>query len=199
MVKGNRRIYFVTSICILTVFELIDVGNYYGTKIFTTPTDGIAITEDHEAIFYCQVQGDTLYRLPTKYLYNFSTTSDEIDAAVQIIGNKEPSDGIKYWNGQLTWGSLTTSSYYMMNISSTSFPDMSTSAVAAVSSVENMHWVDTFAIDLHNSELMWFTSNKLDLFCLSKVDYSGNSGANYRVMFVDNSNCFNKKVASSYP
>lgn len=63
---------------------------------------GIAITDDadHSALFYCQVQGTSLYRVPTAALRNFSLTNAEIDLLVERIGTKPPSDGMKYVNGK---------------------------------------------------------------------------------------------------
>lgn len=36
-------------------YNMIINGQFYGKRIFTTPSDGIAITSDYEVIFYCQV------------------------------------------------------------------------------------------------------------------------------------------------
>lgn len=122
-------------------YNMIINGVNYGKMIFTTPTDGIALTDDHEALFYCEVQGTHLYRVPTSILSNFSSTNAEIDALVETIGTKEPSDGMKYHNGILYYGALTTSTVYAVAINSTSHPNMPTEAKALEPSVDTMHWV----------------------------------------------------------
>lgn len=160
-------------------------GKNYGRFIFTTPTDGIAITEDKEAIFYCQVQGTTLYRLPTAALRDFSLQNKDIDKAVQTIGTKEPSDGIKYLNGTLYWGALTISAYFSVPITAISTPDLSKEAVQSEASPETMEWIDTFAIDLKTRKTLYFVSNRLDKFMVGSMDFTGKDGANMRILKVD--------------
>jgi hypothetical protein len=41
--------------------------------------------------------------------------------------------------------------------------------------------VDTFAVDLSDPARLWFVSNKLDLYITNTMDFSGSSGANFRV------------------
>lgn len=141
-------------------------GNNYGTKIFTTPSDGIAITDDFSALFYCQVQGTTLYRVSTSVLRDADGADMNVfNSAVETLGYKEPSDGIKYLDGVLYWGALTESTLYSMPITSTSTPDMNSSAVKVYpEDPSTMQWLDTFAIDLSTPGQMYFVSNKLNLF-----------------------------------
>lgn len=164
-------------------YALVVNGVHYGKKIFTTPSDGIAMTSDAEAIFYCQVQGTTLYRLPTAVLRDFTTSSATIDAKVEVLGTKEPSDGMKYLNGVLYYGSLTTSTYYTLVVNATSLPNMEEDAVPIKPNVDTMQWLDTFAIDLgSNGTTMYFVSNKLDEYSVSTMDFSGESGSNMHIM-----------------
>jgi len=166
-------------------YALIVNGINYGTRIFTTPTDGIALTSDNKAVFYSQVQGTSLYRLPTSILGNFSASNSQIDAAVERIGTKEPSDGLKYVNGRLFWGALTTSTFFSLEINSTSLPAMS-EAVAAPINQEEMQWIDTFSVDFSDqSHKLWFVSNRLDRFTVGSMDFSGKAGANMRILTVD--------------
>lgn len=67
-------------------YVMIINANFYGKNIFTTPVDGIAITDDYAAIFYCAVQGTSLYRLPTAILSNFDLTDSDIDGYVDYLG-----------------------------------------------------------------------------------------------------------------
>jgi hypothetical protein len=184
--NGVSRRYAGASTKNDPTYAMIVNGINYGTKIITTPTDGLAITSDFEAIFYCQVQGTTLYRLPTSVLANSSMTNSQIDSHVQTIGSKEPSDGMKYLKGRLFWGSLTTSTYYSMSIDATSLPAMSTATAASVDQ-EKMEWIDTFSVDLSgtNADKLWFVSNRLDKYSVKSMDFTGKDGANMRVLSVD--------------
>lgn len=57
---GASRRYSGISTQADSSYAMIINGQFYGKNIFTTPTDGIALTEDNDALFYCQVQGTTL-------------------------------------------------------------------------------------------------------------------------------------------
>ena len=151
----------------------------YGTHIFTTPTDGIALTEDYKSLFFCQVQGTTLYRIDTAFLRdNNGTTVEDMglfDKAVVNMGYKEPSDGIKYSDGKLYWGALTQSTIYSMSVTATSTPNMNVDAVQLFpTDTDRMQWVDTFAIDnsATNGGVLYFVSNKLNLFTTHKMDFN---------------------------
>ena len=122
-------------------YRMVIDNNHYGDKIFTTPIDGIAITEDMNSIFWCQVQGSTLYRISTELLRN-ATSNEEFDSSVEVLGSKEPSDGMKYLNGTLYWGSLTESSLYSMIVNATSNVDMSLDALKlSPSDPDSIQWV----------------------------------------------------------
>lgn len=171
-------------------YRMVIDGHKYGNKIFTTPSDGIAITEDYSALFFCQVQGTTLYRVPTSFLRESS--GDDMSAfntAVEVLGRKEPSDGIKYLDGTLFWGALTESTLYSMQISATSLPDMNlTASQMFPPNTETMQWLDTFAIDLSvSSEVpnrLYFVSNKLNLFTTGKMDFDDKDAGNMHIMRV---------------
>lgn len=140
--EGTSRRYTGASTMNDPSYVMIIDGVNYGNDIFTTPSDGIAITDDNEALFYSAVQGTTLYRLPTTILRNFSSTTEEIDAAVQVIGTKSPSDGMKYRDGVLYWGDLPNSCYHSLPITATSFPDTA-AATSVASDPETLRWVST--------------------------------------------------------
>jgi hypothetical protein len=163
-------------------YSLIVNGHNYGKNIFTTPIDGIAITDDKQALFYCQVQGTTLYRLSTSILQNFTTTNTQIDAVVETLGTKEPSDGMKYLHNQLYWGALTISAYYTVTVNATNHPNFNTDVKVSESSPETMEWIDTFAIDLQSNQALYFVSNRLDQFMTGAMDFTGKNGANMRIL-----------------
>ena len=136
----SRRYSSVSTMNEPSYVMIID-GVNYGNTIFTTPSDGIAITEDHDAILYGAVQGTTLYRVPTAVLRDFTSTTEQIDAAVEVIGTKNPSDGMKYRNGVLFYGDLPNSNYHALRIDSTSHPNISADALSVPSDPETLRWV----------------------------------------------------------
>eukprot|EP00428_Durinskia_dybowskii_P077932 CAMPEP_0170357570 /NCGR_PEP_ID=MMETSP0117_2-20130122/1778_1 /TAXON_ID=400756 /ORGANISM="Durinskia baltica, Strain CSIRO CS-38" /LENGTH=322 /DNA_ID=CAMNT_0010611747 /DNA_START=295 /DNA_END=1264 /DNA_ORIENTATION=- len=178
---GTSRRYSSVSTMNEPDYVMIIDGVNYGNTIFTTPSDGIAITPDNNAILYGAVQGTKLYRVPTSVLRNYSTSTAEIDAAVELIGTKNPSDGFKYMNGLMYYGDLPSSCYHALNVTSTSYPDIATDAMSVPSDPETLRWVDTFAVDLSDSSRLWFVTNKLDLYITYTMDFTGASGANFRV------------------
>jgi hypothetical protein len=140
--EGISRRYSGVSTSADPSYTMVINGVNYGTNQFTTPSDGIAITSDHKAIFYCAVQNTKLYRLATRVLNDFSQTDEMITGAVEEIkGAKEPSDGIIYWDGVLYFGSLPESTYYALKITSTSSPNIPNKAVPAWPDPVNMRWV----------------------------------------------------------
>lgn len=184
LITNTSRRYSGPSTEADSSYIMIINGVNYGNQIFTTPIDGIAITEDFSSLFYTQVQGTTLYRLPTSVLNNFSTSDQEIQNSVEFIGYKDPSDGMKYMNGNLYWGSLTSSTYYYVSINDTSYPFLPFDQIVSEINTTTLHWIDTFAIDLQTLSSLWFVSNRLDLYSTYTMDFSGNSGANMRIMYI---------------
>lgn len=87
-------------------YVMVVDGSYYGKRIFTTPVDGIALSEDGKYVYYCAVQGTRLYRLPAELLRASRASQEEVDAAVECLGEKPPSDGIMAWNGTVYYGAL---------------------------------------------------------------------------------------------
>lgn len=163
-------------------YAMVINGVNYGRFIFTTPIDGIALSEDKQAIFYAQVQGTKLHRLPVAVLNNFTLTNSEMDSAVEFIGTKEPSDGIKHINGKLYWGALTTSNYHYITIDSKSTSDMMNETVKSPEEPETMEWIDTFAVDLSTEgKYLYFVSNRLDKYVMNTIDFTGKNGANVRI------------------
>jgi sugar lactone lactonase YvrE len=53
-----------------------------------TGADGIALSADRRALYWCPLTGRNLYTVETRYLQEFSTPHAEIEAAVQDLGDK---------------------------------------------------------------------------------------------------------------
>eukprot|EP01040_Poterioochromonas_malhamensis_P008234 gene8234-8904_t len=166
-------------------YSMVINGKNYGRMIFTTPIDGISISEDAQYVYYAQVQGAKLYRLPTSTLKNFKLSNAQMDKAVVLVGEKEPSDGIKYINNKLYWGALTTSNVHSVDFNATLSPDLTTQTVKTTPSAETLEWIDTFAIDHQTGgKYLYFVSNRLDQFSLNSMDFNGGKGANMRIFKV---------------
>lgn len=130
-------------------------GNYYGGKI-NTPTDGIAISSDGDYIYYCAIQGNLLYRLPTSVLRDFASSNVLIDQSVSIIGKKQPSDGIVMWDDVLYFGSLPEATYYALDLT-TDKANNASNAVAVWPDPVNMRWVSHIAIAFHSVLFLKYT------------------------------------------
>lgn len=83
--QKSRRYYGISTKNDPNYVMIINL-NVYGKRIFTTPVDGIVITDDYQAILYCAVQGTTLYRLSTDVLSNFDLSNSDIDSYVENLG-----------------------------------------------------------------------------------------------------------------
>lgn len=57
-------------------------------------SDGIAITPDVRFLYWRPLTGESLYRIRTDILRNFSSTENSIEDAVEKLGEIPPSDGI---------------------------------------------------------------------------------------------------------
>ena len=138
---------------------VIDDVNY-GTRIFTTPVDGIAMSQDCDYIYYCAVQGTHLYRVPSLLLRDFSGAYQEtIDAAVVNLGSKPPSDGIMMWGDALYFGSLSESTFYGLNMSDNSSEANTTAeAVSIPADPVAMQWVclsDCMYVCMYPVAMQW--------------------------------------------
>lgn len=158
-------------------------GIDYGTNTFTTAIDGIALSFTGDELFYCALQGLSLYSISTVYLRDFSLSNDDLQKYIKKIGRKmAPSDGMTTSRTQniLYFGGLTTNAVYKWDMSS-DFTSENQKIIAE--SEQKLQWVDTFA---WNKDRLLVTSNRLDLFFSGKMDFSGKSGANFRIVELNN-------------
>jgi sugar lactone lactonase YvrE len=123
-------------------------GVAYGNTTFTTPTDGIALPSDRKRVYYCALQGLTLYSVDAIALRDMSPSSSDaaVTATRRSHGRKpSPSDGIAFASdGRLFFGGLTTSTLYEYE-----FGDGGNLSDAKVLEVDalSLQWIDTFAFD----------------------------------------------------
>jgi sugar lactone lactonase YvrE len=70
-------------------------------------SDGIALTPNGQYIYYKPLTDDRLYRIATKYLRNFSLSSDQLASHVQFMGHYTTTDGMIFdKKGNLYLGDL---------------------------------------------------------------------------------------------
>jgi hypothetical protein len=161
-------------------------GICYGKNgVGASPSDGIALSADGLTLYWSCVQGTGLFQVATSLLQDFSTTDSEFQAGLVFLGFKNGcSDGIQFLNGNLFYGDLTHSLLGELigigGFSSTS-PITGQGALSAASPYE-LNWIDTFALDLTDSNVFYFSTNRLNLFFSSSLDFTGNSGPNFRIL-----------------
>jgi len=149
---------------------------------FKVPVDGIALSPDGETLYYCPLTGVHLWTVPTRYLRDFKLADKEITRHALDLGEKESqSDGLAISdNGLLYFGLLSKNT---INVWDPKTKDLSTQKHLLSPESETLQWVDTFGFDQQGSLL--FTTNRLQLFFANTMDWSGASGANFRIMKID--------------
>ena len=161
-------------------------GICYGTDgVGSSPSDGIALSGDNSKLYWSAVQGQGLYSIETKYLWNFSMSDEQFESNLIFLGFKTGcSDGLLYLNGALYYGDVTHSAIVLLNdLSSFTEPNSINPSQSLVASSDSysLNWIDTFASDLNSNSILYFTSNRLNLFFSGAMDFTGNSGANMRL------------------
>jgi len=139
------------------------------------PTDGIALAPNLEKLYWSQLGGYHLYSVDTAVLRDFGASQTEISATIFDHGAKlDISDGMNFGsNGDLFYGGLTTDSLYRW----TPGTSLSESEVV-VKDEEKLWWIDTFAWD--GKDNIWLTSNRLNTWFFTGMDFSGDTGSNFR-------------------
>jgi sugar lactone lactonase YvrE len=125
--------------------------------------DGIALSTDLQTLYYCVVDGNHLFSIPTKYLRDFTTTDDFLHSQLTVVGQKmSASDGMAVdSSGKLYFGSFSNSAVVSWDPSTPLSPQTQT---IVCSDAEQMQWQDTFAFD--NQGNLFFTTNRLQAYFL---------------------------------
>jgi len=150
------------------------------------PVDGIALSPRADRLYYSPLGGFHLYSVDTAALRDFTSSVSSIAATIVDHGAKPSNnDGMAIGSdGDLFFGGITTDTLYRWTLGSGS---VQTETREVVTDHENLWWVDTHAFD--NLGNLWLTSNKLNTWSLGAVlppamDFSGASGANFRIVRV---------------
>jgi sugar lactone lactonase YvrE len=161
-------------------------GSVYTNNLAGFPVDGIALSPRADQLYYSPLGGFHLYSVETAALRDFTSSVSSIAATIVDHGAKPSNnDGMAIGSdGDLFFGGITTDTLYRWTLGSGS---VQTETREVVTDHENLWWVDTHAFD--NRGNLWLTSNKLNTWSLGAVlphamDFSGASGANFRIVKV---------------
>jgi len=139
------------------------------------PTDGIALSDDANTLYYSSLSREMVYSLSTELLQDFKLPNSQISPFVKYLGVKGYSDGMTYNNnGTLFFGDLE---HNAVKCWETTLPV--SYAQILVNNSDSMQWQDTFAWDA--SGYLYFVSNKLQKFFYGGMKWDGSDGANFRV------------------
>ena len=148
---------------------------------FDTPTDGIALTPDREWVYYCALQGLTLYRVSANRLRAWPFDAAAASASVQVVGTKTaPADGMVFSDaGTLYSGGITdplNNVWFAGGLSSEGLTETALTPVGADA------WADTFSFDGLGS--LVYTCNHLNLFLSGTMNFSAPIEPNFSIKSV---------------
>lgn len=167
-------------------YEVIVNGINYGTNSRVSgPSDGIALSSDLSTLYWCPVQGVGLWSIKTSFLKNFLNTNAQFNQNVVLLGYKNGiSDGIQFLNNYLLYGDITNSGIYLLENAGqyvTANSIQPSFALEIPTSPQTLNWLDTFSIDFNDPNSFYFTTNRLNLFFTGTMDFTGQSGSNFRI------------------
>jgi sugar lactone lactonase YvrE len=154
-------------------------GTDYTEQLSGFPTDGIALSPSLDRLYWSALGGYHLYSVSADVLRSFESSQQEVLDTLEEHGLKpDVSDGMSFGsNGDLFFGGLTTNSVYRWT------PGTPLEEAAMVANGDSLWWVDTFAWGGQGD--MWVTSNRLNLWFFGGMDFSGESGPNFRILKLD--------------
>ncbi|XP_021352467.1 protein yellow-like [Mizuhopecten yessoensis] len=134
--------------------ETINIGD---NQVITSATiDGVAMSSDFRFLYYCALNGYSLYRVSTALLRNQSSI-----LSVETVGRKiDLTDGMVFTDKALYFGGLTTNALYKWSTSRVKYSAFNQEMV--ISDETNLRWVDTIAVD--DRQNLWLVANGLDMF-----------------------------------
>jgi len=146
----------------------------------TTPADGIALSPDTDTLYFCPLAGYHLHSVPTADLRDFSLDLATISSHTVDQGPKTSnSDGLVFSeSGVLYYGLLTDNGVEYWNTSLGALAAHQTTIPTTINATTH-NWVDTLGFD-EAGDLI-YTSNRLQLYIFNNMDFTGASGANFRV------------------
>jgi len=125
-------------------------------------SDGIALTPDHQYLYYKPLTDNRLYRIKTSLLRDFKTPENVLEKSVEDLGKFITTDGMIFDNkGNLYLGDLEKSSIVKIT------PDLKMETL--VQDQEKLIWPDSYSIsddgylNISNSQIQlmpWFHNGK---------------------------------------
>jgi len=146
--------------------------------ISPTGQDGIALSPDTTELYYCPLAGTGLFSVPTAPLRTRSISSQDV-----ACHGERPSisDGLAFDAvGNLYYGDMQGCALLTWNPSEAGRALNGTNQITLLKNAHDMNWPDTFGFDERGNMLI--VTNRLEQFVNGLTDYSGKSGANYRVI-----------------
>jgi hypothetical protein len=169
-----------------TSYDFCVNGICYGTSgIGAAPSDGISLSADLATLYWSPVGGVGLYSIATNLLWNFAMTDADFQSSTVFLGFKAGcAGGMLLMNNQLYYGNMQTSALEVVeNIASftTAYSMTPSDSTSSDTSPSTLNWIDTISPDYNNPNALYFTTNKLNLFFTAAMDFTGQSGANFRI------------------
>ena len=142
-----------------------------------TPSDGIALSPDGATLLFCPLIGTELYRVPTAAFTQSTGPTVRTDQVEALLQKPGMSDGLAMTNASaLFYGNNQACG---LNAWETASPPTPENQPLVLQNSSLFNWVDTLAFDGQGSLL--FTTNRLAFFFDGQMDFSGRSGANFRI------------------
>ena len=157
-----------------------DYGSYH-TRFGNSPSDGIALSEDLETLYWTSVQGLQIWSIETSILRSSLTTNGEFLAATKRAGNKTGvNDGMIILDETLYYGGNINSALVGFSLDLSAEEVLEGSAVLG-QNLDNYRWIDTFAEALDGAGTLYFSSNKLDKFFNGSMSMGEDAEPNFRI------------------
>ena len=129
-----------------------------------TGADGITLSADRKTVYWCPLTGRNLYAIDTSLLWDYSVSDEEIESAVQDLGDKGTNtDGM----GADNRGTIY---YTMLEGMGIGIYDPVKRTFSKFVTDERMNWVDGMTFD--NRDYLIFNNNHLHVLFDGDLDWN---------------------------
>lgn len=165
--------------------DIVVGGKTYKLK---TPIDGLAMSGDFQFVYFCALGSKDLFQVSTRALRD---EREDFASNVRYVGSKvSQTGGMTSSSDSLYYGALSKNGVYRWDMRR----DKHFQGVGAADVVMNtqtelvqddqsLQWPDSFTVDEYGYLL--FSACRAHLFLLGGIDFSGASGANFRIWRVN--------------
>ena len=177
------------------------LANHYSTKAenislvingqtinFVVHSDGLALSNDRDYLYYKALTGKNLYRINTLALRDTTLTVSELEQEVEFVAETLPCDAIEFDpDGYLYFTSIEDNSIYRM---------LPGEELSLVLSDDRLKWPDSFFItssgDIYvTTSRIYFPSGEHGLFRIDQITSD--------VKEIDTGSIYNFKIYENYP